>query len=79
MLLITVTFLAGATWGPTVSTQSMPSLESCRVAMVSVAQSINEAAKSNTNGPVGIENYDDGGLKIIAGVNQRVLSIIKCS
>ena len=79
MLLIVVTFLSGSTWGPVVSMQAMPNVGACMAAMTATAQAIQGSAKSNVNGQVIIENDDAGGLKIIAGVNQRVLSIIKCS
>lgn len=47
MLLIVVTFLAGATWGPQVSMQAMPNPAACMAAMKAVAQTIEESAKSN--------------------------------
>ena len=78
MLLIIVTFLAGATWGPTVSTQIMPSAQACTTAMTATAHAIQAAAKSNVIGGAIIENDDAVGLKIIAGVNRRIVSVIKC-
>ena len=78
-LLIIVTFMAGSTWGPQVETQLFPNAGTCSAAMNSVAETILGAAKSNVNGEVIIGKDDAGGLKIIAGVNQRIMSIIKCS
>lgn len=79
MLLIIVTFLSGATWGPTVSTQIMPSASACAAAMTATAHAIHNAAKSNVIGEVIIESDDSSGLMIIAGVNQRIMASIKCS
>lgn len=78
MLLIIVTFLAGATWGPVVSTQALPSTSTCTAAMNATAHAIQAAAKSNVIGGAIIENDDAGGLKIIAGANRRIISITKC-
>lgn len=79
MILIVVTFLAGTTWGPTVTTQAMPNAGVCTAAMHATVHAIQRGAKSNTNGPVIIENDDAGGLIIIAGINRRIISIAKCS
>ena len=78
MLLIIVTFLAGAAWGPVVSTQALPSTLTCTAAMNATARTIQAAAKSNVIGGAIIENDDAVGLKIIAGVNRRIVSVIKC-
>ena len=78
-ILIIVTFLAGNSWGPQVTTQSFSNKESCATTMHAVADNILGAAKSNITGQVVIENDNAGGLKIISGVNKRVMSIIKCS
>ena len=78
MLLIVVTFLAGATWGPQVSMQAMPNAAACTSSMIAVAQAIMDTAKSNINGEVLIQNDDAGGLKIITGVNQRIMASLAC-
>ena len=78
MLLIVVTFLAGTTWGPAVATQALPSAAACTTSMNSVAQTILVTAKSNVNGEVIIQHDDVGGLKIIAGVNQRIMASLAC-
>lgn len=78
MLLIVVTFLAGATWGPMVSTQMMPSASACTAAMTATAHAIQATAKSNIIGGAIIENDGAGELKIISGVNQRINTVITC-
>ena len=78
MLLIVVTFLSGPTWGPQVSMQAMPNAAACLAAMNVVAQTIVDTAKSNVNAEVIIQHDDVGGLKIIAGVNQRIMASLAC-
>lgn len=78
-LLIIVTFLAGNAWGPLVTTQPFQNKEDCTTAMHAIAETILGAAKSNVNGKVIIGRDDASGLKIIAGVNQRVMASIKCN
>lgn len=78
MLLIVVTFLAGATWGPQVSMQAMPNAAACTAAMNAVAQTIGATAKSNVNSEVLIQNDDTKGLKITSGVNQRIMASLAC-
>ena len=71
MLLIVVTFLTGATWGPQVSIQTMPNEAACTAAMNAVAKTILDTEKSNVNAEVIIQRDGAGGLKIITGVNHR--------
>ena len=78
-LLIVVTFLAGNSWGPQVTTQRLPNTEICRTAMNAVAKSIAYAAKSNINGEVKIENNHHGELHVTAGVNQRLIANLSCN
>ena len=78
MLLIVVTFMAGATWGPTVATQALSSAAACTTSMNAVAQAIKDTEKSNINGEVLIQNDGAGGLKIITGVNQRIMASLAC-
>lgn len=78
MLLIIVTFLAGTTWGPAVATQALPGAAACTTSMNAVAQTILVTSKSNVNGEVLIENDGAGGLKIITGVNKRVMASLAC-
>ena len=62
MLLIVVTFLEGATWGLRVSIQKLPNASACIAAMNVAAQTIENAAKSNINVEVIIQNDYTGGL-----------------
>lgn len=78
MLLIVVTFLAGATWGPQVSIQTMPNPAACTAAMNAVAQTIGATAKSNINGKVLIQSDGTKGLQIISGINQRIMASLAC-
>ncbi|ABM39717.1 hypothetical protein [Polaromonas naphthalenivorans] len=78
MLLIVVTFLAGATWGPQVSMQAMPNPVACMAAMNAVAQTIGASAKSNLNTELLIQNDGTKGLKITSGVNQRIMASLAC-
>lgn len=78
MLLIVVTFFAGATWGPQVLMQAMPNESACTAAMNAVAQTIETTAKSNVNTKVLIQNDGTKGLQIISGVNQRIMASLAC-
>lgn len=78
MLLIVVTFLSGATWGPQVSMQAIPNPATCMTVMNAVAQTILDTAKSNVNAEVIIQHDGAGGLKIITGVNQRIMASLAC-
>lgn len=78
MLLIVVTFLAGTTWGPQISLQAMPNESACTAAMNAVAQTIETTAKSNVNTELVIQNDGIKGLKIISGVNRRIMASLTC-
>lgn len=62
-----------------VSMQQLPTSEACAIVMKTAAEAIHGAAQTNVNGNVIIENDNAGGLIIIAGVNRRIMAVIKCS
>ena len=47
VLLIVVTYLSGATWGPIVHTQLMPSALACRRAATAVIAAVDDASVGN--------------------------------
>lgn len=75
-LLIVVTYMSGAAWGPQVNTEHMTA-QTCVAAMPGVAEAIRAATASNVNSEVRIVDHD-GGLRVLAGVSQRIVASVSC-
>ena len=76
-LLVAITYLAGSTWGPSISlTPSLSSLECARTRAV-IADSIQKVARSNSTGAV--EAQKDGeDLVVRAGGTEREVARLSC-
>lgn len=65
-ILVVVTFLAGATWGPTVTTTPISNDKACEKLKWDLAWQISNVAQTNTQG--GVNVVKDGELlKVVTG------------
>lgn len=77
-VLIVVSYLAGASWGPLVSLATLPSSLECLRTRASVAASIERVARSNSTAQ--ISTVEDGpDLTVIAGVGGREVARLSCA
>lgn len=74
-----VAFVAGATWGPTVTVVLVPSMAACEVMRDKVGKSIMKAARTNVNGLLETAKVEEGDLLITAGQTSREMARLSCS
>lgn len=75
-VLVVVTFLAGTSWGPQVSTTGMAGIEACNAARSSIASQISNTARTNVTGEVIIEM--DGKETVVKAASGRELARLSC-
>ena len=75
-VLVLVTFVAGTTWGPQVSTTGMPGIKACNAGRASVAAQISKTATSNVTGEVTVEA--EGQDTVVKIANGREMARLSC-
>lgn len=76
-LLVVITYLAGASWGPASSLAPLPSLLECTRSRILVAASIQAVARSNTT--TSVEVIEDGDDVVVrAGAVGREMARLSC-
>ncbi len=79
-VLIVITFLAGASWGPAVSITQTTSAKACEALMRDVAQQIASAASTNLAGGASTIKVEGDGLAVMAGAQgSREMARVSCS
>ena len=77
-LLVVVTFMAGATWGPQVSMQEMSTSDGCIVQKARIAKQIASVAQTNTIGG-GVALTEDGDTLVVVAANgTREIARLSC-
>ena len=74
--LIIITFIAGASWGPVVSSVPMQSLDACNAARVTVAARIMKTAQFNITSEISIK--EEGIHSSVTSHLGRVLASLTC-
>ena len=65
-ILVVVTFMAGTTWGPTVTMTPTSSAEACAALRWEVARQISAVARTNLQGGASVSKQDEE-LLVVAG------------
>lgn len=74
-----VAFVAGTTWGPTVTVVPLPSLSACEIMREKVGETIRKAARTNVNGLLEKVKSKEGDLLIMTGQMSREMARLSCS
>ena len=77
-ILVVVTFLAGAAWGPVVTMTPVASVGACAALRDAVAQQIASAAKTNVVGGAGVSRDGDDVAVTAGGQGAREMARLSC-
>lgn len=77
-ILVVVTFLAGSTWGPIITTTPTVNAESCDALKLEVAQQIANAARANVLGGASISKDSDDLIVTARGQGTREMARLSC-
>lgn len=77
-ILVVVTFMAGATWGPDVTMTQVSNAKACDTLRSELAYQIASIAQKNVQGGVSVSNNGDA-LKVVAGpTGGREMATLTC-
>ena len=77
-ILVVVTFVAGASWGPSVTMTPTSSAEACGLLRWQVARQIANAARTNVHGGATVSKQDEDLLVVSGAQGTREVARITC-